>query len=98
MYLGTNQSLTRVNSSSYLVVLFLRYGMAVSDPFIYVPNAVGFAFGCVQSLLLLFFPSKPSLSVTGGGDVREVLIQSGDDDDSTGADGFGNEGANNGML
>jgi len=67
---------------------WLAYGMAVSDPFIYVPNGVGFAFGCIQTLLLVVFPSKPSLSANGGGgDVREVLIQGGDEDDSTGADG-----------
>jgi len=66
----------------------IRYGMAVSDPFIYVPNGVGFVFGCIQTLLLVVFPSKPILSANGGGgDVREVLIQGGDEDDSTGADG-----------
>jgi solute carrier family 50 protein (sugar transporter) len=37
------------------------YGLAVLDPFIYVPNGLGAALGVVQTVLILVFPRKSSL-------------------------------------
>jgi hypothetical protein len=46
------------------------YGIAVQDPFIYVPNGMGAVLGGVQAVLLLLFPRKSS----GSGDVDEAAV------------------------
>ena len=54
------------------------YGLAVRDPFIFVPNGVGGCFGIVQALLLCMFPSKrganANANANGQDDARETLI------------------------
>jgi solute carrier family 50 protein (sugar transporter) len=37
------------------------YGIAVSDPFIYVPNGIGALFGLLQFILCLTFPRRPTV-------------------------------------
>ena len=85
---------------------WLAYGLAVTDPFIYVPNGVGLGFGLVQALLLCLYSSKGRAGGARAGgsggqqdDARETLIPEGDGgdvdlgggDDSTGADRFDND-------
>ena len=69
---------------------WLAYGLAVTDPFIYVPNGVGLGFGLVQALLLCLYSSKGRAGGRGaraggsGGqqdDARETLIPEGDGGD-----------------
>ena len=91
---------------------WLAYGLAVTDPFIYVPNGVGLGFGLMQAVLLCLFSSKGG---SGGqqDDARETLIPEGEGDgdggdvdihhvdggdDSTGADRFDNDGGMGGGL
>jgi len=57
---------------------WLAYGFAVHDPFIFVPNGIGFCFGAMQALLLVMFGSKSSGQ---DADARETLIPDGDGDD-----------------
>jgi len=58
---------------------WLAYGFAVHDPFIFVPNGIGFCFGAMQALLLVMFGSKSSGQ---DADARETLIPDGDGDDN----------------
>ena len=89
---------------------WLAYGLAVTDPFIYVPNGVGLGFGLLQAALLCLFSSKGG---SGGqqDDARETLIPEGDGDggdvdihhvdggdDSTGADRFDNDEIEGGLV
>jgi solute carrier family 50 protein (sugar transporter) len=48
-------------------VFWGAYGLAVLDPFIYVPNGLGAALGVVQIVLILTFPRFPALEEVEGG-------------------------------
>lgn len=37
---------------------WLAYGLARWDPYIFIPNGVGFVLGCIQALLSILFPRK----------------------------------------
>jgi solute carrier family 50 protein (sugar transporter) len=57
------------------------YGLAVLDPFIYVPNALGAVLGVVQIVLILVFPRNASLPEEGA--KREIASSKEDDDNPT---------------
>lgn len=57
------------------------YGLAILDPFVYVPNGIGTALGVVQIFLVATFPRR-SLSARGKGEEEGVVV--------TGKDGNSN--------
>ncbi|KAJ9525303.1 sugar efflux transporter for intercellular exchange-domain-containing protein [Haematococcus lacustris] len=54
--------------------LWVAYGLAVGDAFIWAPNAVGAVFGALQLLLLAIFPRTSSAIAVLQHDIREPLV------------------------
>jgi solute carrier family 50 protein (sugar transporter) len=63
--------------------LWVAYGMAVGDLFVWGPNAIGAALGALQLLLVFMFPANKS--EVGGEDFHEQLVN-GDIDSALQAD------------
>jgi solute carrier family 50 protein (sugar transporter) len=43
-------------------IFWAAYGLAILDPFIYVPNGLGAVLGTVQILLCVIFPRRKKVS------------------------------------
>jgi solute carrier family 50 (sugar transporter) len=57
------------------------YGVAVGDPFVYVPNGVGAALGVVQLILCLTVPRRPLMMMTAAaGEVGDGNADAGNSD------------------
>jgi solute carrier family 50 protein (sugar transporter) len=56
------------------------YGIAVGDPFIYVPNAMGAGLGVIQIILIILFPRKVDHSDTKCASPNDVAVAKGSND------------------
>jgi solute carrier family 50 protein (sugar transporter) len=72
-------------------LFWLGYGIAVGDPFIFVPNGIGCALGGAQVLLLVIFPRKPDTSSGSAENGRDQLLGQENEQDEQAEDGFSND-------
>jgi solute carrier family 50 protein (sugar transporter) len=73
---------------------WVGYGLAVSDPFIWVPNAVGTVTGTVLIALIVAFPRKPRVKSSpapseAGGSQRALAAGEGGGDSAAAGEGGG---------
>jgi len=72
--------------NTFNCVFWFSYALAVSDPFIAVPNGLGLLFGAIQIFLYLIFPRRSGLQQIASREPLDELILN-EDNISVGSDG-----------
>jgi solute carrier family 50 (sugar transporter) len=66
-------------------VFWTAYGIAVVDPFLFVPNGMGAFFGACQIVLMVLFPRKPTEEMEDTPDNEKHVVASSVQSDNLGS-------------